>query len=1332
MRVGDWIEVASFPLVVQAAQVERLREGLERATAAPLPPGVEEALRGFVEQYFVADEATRSVVETLLTAFAERRGGAFLVRGVYGSGKSHLLGLLALLLEHPLSWEYFLRTHPEEEPLARRWLEGPPILVVLVALDEYPADAEPLEEILWRATERTLLRPRYDLPIALCSREHALHVIEEHLLPWHEEALNEFLRQCLGLKAPWRHLREADPETALAHALRFLEAQGIPLRLRQSRVEALGRLMEALPRRGLGGVAFLLDEVSLFLSQRSPSALQADAAFLQFLGQHTEHLPLWVVGTLQKNIEDVGDIEHYTLRQIKDRYHTRLTLSLAAAREVVDRKLIRKRDPERFATFAEELASHWRGTARSPTAERFAASYPLHPSTLDLLEVLAGGFLSRTRSVLEFVQTEARQRLEEDAFEVVLPHALFGHFARELGRDPALARYHALERWYAENAEALFGEEATLGLQVVHLLLVLRLAEREWTAAEIAAALLPATVEDRRQRVERILEILRQRGRHVDWHRQEGRPPTYFLDLDFDVNEALRRRIQGWLALLGPEDGRILEQTLQACRFQRFWLATFRRPSEVRLPWRNTLRTITLQVRDLTTLSPTEVANQWALRASPEGEERVLLWLATFFQPQKQRLHWQGVVRQGWERFQAEGGEERWRSALLAWLPRPLKPEEQEMLRLFTAHSLLSEDPELLEEKEGRRLLERLQEGQEARRRQVQEVVTAAYFEGEVLFADGVALSREALGACWGDWWAALQRAGERALERLFPRFAEVAPRRRLLQRAAVNEVINEFILPGAAKVPLSSALAGYLLDFAAPLGLVEGEEGDFRLHPPLEPLRAMVAGWLPPQGPQPLPLGEVEQRLAQSPFGLVPEQAQMLVAALVRQGWLTARDAQGNPLPPSALKAPLRAMVAALDGPEAVEEGVLRAVVERLAIWEGEALPVEATPVGQQRLWERLLHWREEWLRAAEALEPRLEALREAWGQDPLLWRRGLGLCEALRALGEAVPQGATAGEGLRRWQEEVKRTPLLEELASWPRWREEVHRCLQWPESTWHRWATLKEELENPLLGLPPGSPLEDLRERLQERMGRGDGALFDPDFPSLVEAFEGAYRAAYRAWHQQVHAPERFEPYLRLLDTLAFRLLQRCSLLPLGMVRDAAWVEAQVRTILALRCPGSGELAEGQRVCPLCQLPLGGDLSLGEGEPLPPVEEIREGISLGLQDFFLALHQPAREETIRRALGALAAGSPVRRSLEALLGFQGWLDERGLRQVETLLTPEVLRFLSTLLSTGAVALRRVQDLASQLAGRSLSKRQVRERVEAWLDPEQALDDDALIAFG
>jgi len=176
----------------------------------------------------------------------------------------------------------------------------------------------------------------------------------------------------------------------------------------------------------------------------------------------------------------------------------------------------------------------------------------------------------------------------------------------------------------------------------------------------------------------------------------------------------------------------------------------------------------------------------------------------------------------------------------------------------------------------------------------------------------------------------------------------------------------------------------------------------------------------------------------------------------------------------------------------------------------------------------------------------------------------------------------------------------------------------------------------------------------------------------------------------------------------------------------------VEAQVRTILALRCPGSGELAEGQRVCPLCQLPLGGDLSLGEGEPLPPVEEIREGISLGLQDFFLALHQPAREETIRRALGALAAGSPVRRSLEALLGFQGWLDERGLRQVETLLTPEVLRFLSTLLSTGAVALRRVQDLASQLAGRSLSKRQVRERVEAWLDPEQALDDDALIAFG
>ena len=90
-RIGELIAVRDFPAVVQAADVRALRVASRAATEnAP-----DDALRDFLGGYLGSDDRARHALESGLRALAQsERGGAFFLNGVFGSGKSHLLGVL--------------------------------------------------------------------------------------------------------------------------------------------------------------------------------------------------------------------------------------------------------------------------------------------------------------------------------------------------------------------------------------------------------------------------------------------------------------------------------------------------------------------------------------------------------------------------------------------------------------------------------------------------------------------------------------------------------------------------------------------------------------------------------------------------------------------------------------------------------------------------------------------------------------------------------------------------------------------------------------------------------------------------------------------------------------------------------------------------------------------------------------------------------------------------------------------------------------------------------------------------------------------------------------
>jgi len=108
MRVGDLISISDFPAVVVLADVAALKERL--GAESPLAADTQAQLRAYLEHYFIDEPENRAACDGILGSLARASGpgGAFLVRGVYGSGKSHLLAALSLLAEHRDMWPHFL------------------------------------------------------------------------------------------------------------------------------------------------------------------------------------------------------------------------------------------------------------------------------------------------------------------------------------------------------------------------------------------------------------------------------------------------------------------------------------------------------------------------------------------------------------------------------------------------------------------------------------------------------------------------------------------------------------------------------------------------------------------------------------------------------------------------------------------------------------------------------------------------------------------------------------------------------------------------------------------------------------------------------------------------------------------------------------------------------------------------------------------------------------------------------------------------------------------------------------------------------------------------
>jgi hypothetical protein len=1306
VRVGDLITISRAPAVVSLGEVEGLREEL---AAGRVPEGG----RDLLGEYSLDDPDTRAAFEAMVRSLgrAEARGDAFIVQGVYGSGKSHLLAVLTLLCGHAeVAWPVFLVSHPEHQRAAAGFTR--PRLVVAIALDGYPTQNHPLEHIVFSRIEQELAR-RHGVRVALGEESHLLDLVERYVAPQVGDELEAAARGEAGMS--WAPLRAQSPARAAEVAAGFLQRSGFPLDWRRSRAEAWGVLRAALERQGLDGPVVLLDEVGMFLAGKDRRGLNADASFLQYLAQRAAGERCWLVCVTQRGLEEVGEVDRRTLRQMRDRFRAAFTLDLAELERVVERRLVLKRDPSAFGSAMAEMWEGFRAAGEVGfTAEELARSYPINPICLQALRQAAESQLSRTRSVVRLLQEAVSEGrwLERPAERLITADAALDLVREEMAYAPLGQRLlHACQVIAADAGRIAPGRERELE-RVVKGLALLGLGDLRWTAEELGASLVggaPTVVGE----VAELLGALYRWGLYVERARRADGWVVWFLDVGSDVSEQIRRRLNELRAELAAGDSRVAQAALEACHEAGFPLAGLMERRSLPVDWWNARRYVAAVCRDLCDVTAAELQNLAGWLASAETKEDGGLFVALPTVGARQQVEaWQTAGREVAGRFGA---------GLLAWLPRELSGEEQDQLVEHAALARMLGDPTLARRRDAE-LRARVRERWAESEAQVRSLLQRAYAEGRVVGADGDAvLEAERLAAMAGRWEEVLAAAFAAPFQRLFPKFPRVAPERRLAGRAQIHQVIDQFVRAGSVKLPPASTLEAHLSAQAAPLGLVAGAGGEFRLALNNRELVEAALAAAPARRHEDavdpedaIGFAVLLGRLAKSEWGLVREQGELLLAALIRTGHLVALDGFLQPVRLEAVAAPLG------DHLPYVMRGLAlggEAGASAAALWQAGAGsgPARAWDLPtQERAWGEVIAWAARVLANGGARRSALRQAAQDFGHSAEGWAWAHEALAGAEALAAAVDASMTSREGLGKLAEAAARLPggTQARAQDLSRWRQ----CELFLDRECAELAALHRLLSDPRIQMAQGSLLA---RQWREARGRFASSLElvaeSAGVKSSARRWWESYRKHYLAWHERTHGEARFAALMELREGSVMQAARRLAAAGL-MAEEARQLDAELRAAAGKRCLAGDPLPEGSVVCPACGVKLGEEVALPKAEDMAKrAEAVLAGQREQLRE---------QEGMLRRRLAGCADGR-VRNRVEAALGQMAGDEVPSLALRTGLpydtLTDEVVAWLRQHLARPQAKRRELKDLAARLRGKEMMKQEVVKRVEEWLGGDE-----------
>jgi len=1159
------IEINDFPAVIVAADVKTLR----------LPQNSLACSR-FMKSYLGFDAHASFTLQTLINSLS-KSGGAYFINGVFGSGKSHLLGILTLLGDG-LGHADFLQMHPQ---FATQISTFPKRFTVYFSLDEYDGSHLSLEEITWREIGLRTKQLGFEIDIF-------------------------------------------DATTSV------------------SRSEQLLILEEKLQQQGFCGLQLCVDELSLFLGAKDHRSLQSEASWLQFLGQRAARdstFSLWCCFALQKEWQDVGDLEPYSLSQVRDRFQT-LTLSMAHLPSLVKHRMVQQKDADaihQLCNNSYHKLSHAWPQIDFGIAE-WEELYPFHPATIELLEQISSRFFSRTRSAVLFCSHALKRYIREDAAntERITPPQIFDYFKPEFSQYAELKELDRVWRVWEETIPRLARDktESTLYTILLKTLLLFRLSGHDITSIQLANTLykdLHLGAEGHYQYIHQLLVRWSKDGDHLSLDRgDDWQQDRFSVTLGQSIQQTVQRHTQRVLETLQPGDARIVSHLLETCGDASFPLKNLLNGSkQIQVDWQNSPRQTEVSLWQQN--SSAQLLHQ-LLNWRQHNDVDVYLFLKIPFVDVK------------FPDF--SDVPERNKAALLLWQPRQPTTDEWEFARETTARFILHHDPALRDNRRGRAVIKFLERDLKERSRDIQHLMIRLYCEGRLTSGDKRYIEISEL-CHQRNWDALIPAISSFSLETLYTKFHQVSPAIKVLSSSHVNQLGNKLLHQNGIDIWWPASFDRPVRAIVIPLGLATDDKGRWKYAAGNDELIAEIQSLI---AEETSPAAAIEAHLSTSTWGLLPPQIHLILCGMLGAGQLEAIDKYGKVLSPSQIRMPLSQSIVGVRRAALMDEETWKRVCNIVKVLCAQkALPL--TFASQMRIAQCLRNWRETTIAELELTNARLRQLQIALDDAPVLWKMTAQTIAGIKVLLQEFNSEESAA--LLNSAAAIDAASIAKILQSW----HDLQQALNTNQTTiLQLWKRLSNSQ------ITPSENLRIKREVLLKQFNEGEKVLSNTSLLQDAQAWDKEFVQQYCDWHQQQFNGERWQQLRYFAHQSALQAFAKLADVKRYPFPDHLQLNIKLQTALRHQCPRDGILLSGEVTCNHCQL------RIGQVVELPNLEVFSAQINNAAQQLYNFLQSEESKKYLQRNDAGLALIN-WNGDAEALLPI---LDQTALAALEKLLLP------------------------------------------------------------
>lgn len=1244
-------------------------------------------LRRMIVETFVI---TGEVLENLKAVFASISAGegrGIFLKGHFGSGKSHFLTMLSLLLRHPQSWKTVLSQAPSLDEFSTALSEAR-FMTVEISLVQHRS-AEFLEDIILKTLFKRLGKDVVNEFEGADSRHETFLRIKSIL----ED--KGFSGAVLLLDELSEFLRSKADARAYNEDIRFLQY--------------LGEKASAFPLWVIASLQEWIEETGEIhqdtfnkIKDRYPIRLSLGRAHIEEL--ISERLIRHKEGADVRVGELFDDLKCYFP-------------TFPVARE----------------RFIQLYPVH---PATSFLLDRLKPIFSEHRGVVDFIHFRLKGDPERRIPPM----------LDRPARELLTPEVIFDHFLDRI-RERSESQVY-VERVYGafeDEIPELFGDrdQRRIARMLVKLLILFAISpvKYKYTVRHMAEMVLfQITPMEAAINYRFVLDILDRLAKEGSYIRVEPREDPsnnhYFIDLKTDIAGIMRRRVRHMASELFPEDQRLFWKLAALVESPYLPLAGWLKKGrqQVALRWQHTHRNGTLLLRQLNDVSGDELeglARQWA-----SSEEDFFLFVGTTHQREDQFNHVKEALLPKIRR-QNPG-------TFLFWIPAACD-ENSSWLREVLAAVLMQEGMNRADSEKKQKGYDFLQAFVTREHDRLTEHYVRCYFEGVLLWDENqVDLSR--FGYLSQEKF--LAEFVPPLLERHFPKHSRIQPYMDALAPGIIKEMLRDFLSTGIllvddrSKFGIRDVLEGLL----RPMGLVrkKGNQYELQIHPRQNELARHFFEQMGQNAT--VQLEEMYWDFRKGEYGLLRPHFEILVLALLFSGHLIAYKGAARRQPDELAKAGLKGITVLGKG-EILGDQLRNALLEHPLI-PSKFRSGPLTLASQEELWTEIKSRKLPSLEALETLKSRTHWASSFGAFKKMPWEGMLKDIADVMAQWQEVKVSLPSREGLERFISTARGEPFLEkklknieDLKSFLRFAERalfVHQYLadqrlHIPEEEPYSW-----ESDAPPGGVGEGFAPETfghLRERRAEMLNYFEetpSSLSPEALEALFEKFEvfrEAYTKAYVQAHQRTRGGSQFEPYEQLTRSARYGLLKRLDRLEMISVEhDRRSLDQKVSSILLHRCLKSPfEDLRGQPTCSC-------GFQLGEHITFEPIKDLEQAIDHGIIETLQALQTAAIQERILPyletlvLLGKKKEADVIRQILNLAPQDVGLID-----QMDRLFTPQVIRNINEAFRGKVVLVKRDLDqLYRSLVHRKYSLAQTRKIFQDWLNAEKISEDTFLHFLG